>query len=181
MRMRRAFLRAIRSIVLLCCVVCAFVHRARAQAVATADESQTGVVLAKLAPPVYPPLARGARITGDVKVLLAIRQDGSVESAELFSSHPVLAPAAIESAKKSQFECRECKEAVTAYQLTYTFERKDNGDCCTAYSQTPNVVQSQGHVTITSGTMCICDPSGEVTRVKARSARCLYLWRCGLH
>ena len=108
MRMRRAYLLAILSIVLLGCVVCAVAYRALAQTVATTDTTQADVVLVKLAPPVYPPLARQARIMGDVKVLLTIRLDGTVESAELFSGHPMLKQAALDSAKKSQFECRGC-------------------------------------------------------------------------
>lgn len=35
------------------------------------------VVLAKLSPPLYPRLARQARITGDVKMQVRIRQDGA--------------------------------------------------------------------------------------------------------
>jgi outer membrane biosynthesis protein TonB len=41
---------------------------------------ETGVVLTKLVPPVYPPLARQAQIAGDVMVRVLIRQDGSKSS-----------------------------------------------------------------------------------------------------
>jgi outer membrane biosynthesis protein TonB len=65
-----------------------------ARAATPTETPQTGVVLTKLSPPIYPPLARQARITGDVKIQLTIRQDGSVDSAALFSGHPMLAQAA---------------------------------------------------------------------------------------
>lgn len=51
MRMRRACLLAILSIVLLGCAVAC---RALAQSVASTDTTQAEVVLVKLAPPVYP-------------------------------------------------------------------------------------------------------------------------------
>jgi TonB family protein len=82
-----------------------------------AAPDQPGVVLTKLFPPQYPPLARQARIMGDVKIHLAIRRDGSVISMQLISGHPMLAPAAIESAQKSEFECRNCTRDQTEYVL----------------------------------------------------------------
>jgi TonB family protein len=60
----------------------------------------TGALLTKLLPPVYPPLARLARIAGDVQVQVLIRKDGSVASAKVISGHPILEPAALESAQK---------------------------------------------------------------------------------
>lgn len=181
MRMRRAFVLAVVLMGALLGVFITVPQNAFAQGAAPAEASQTGVVLVKLSPPIYPGTARMTAISGEVKIQLAIRKDGSIESASLFSGPLILASAALASAKLSQFECQECTEAVTAYQLAYTFELKDDGDCCTAYSRTPVVVQSQGHITITAGKMCLCEPGVEITRVKVRSARCLYLWRCGLH
>jgi TonB family protein len=148
MRMRRACLLAILSIVLLGCAVAC---RALAQSVASTDTTQAEVVLVKLAPPVYPPLARQARIMGDVKVLLTIRLDGTVESAELFSGHPMLKQAALDSAKKSQFECRGCTDGGTSYSLTYTFGFQNDGGC-------KNVIEQR----------------------RMRSLKCLYLWQCGV-
>jgi TonB family protein len=87
------------------------------------------VGLTKLFPPVYPPLARQARITGDVVVKLQVRQDGGVESAEVPSGHPMLRQAALESAQKSKFECSRCRERTTAYSLIYTFGLQE-GDRC---------------------------------------------------
>ena len=51
------------------------------QSAGVSDIVQTGVVLSMLSRPIYPPLARLARISGEVEVKLGIRKDGSVESA----------------------------------------------------------------------------------------------------
>jgi TonB family protein len=126
--------------------------RALAQDPATpASPSQTGAVLVKLSPPVYPPLARVARIMGDVRINVHVRKDGSVESLELLSGHPMLAPVAIESAKKSQFECRDCGNENSSYLMTYTFGFLDDGRDREVVSQHP-----------------------------ARAVKCLYLWNCGI-
>jgi TonB family protein len=117
------------------------------------------VVLNKLFPPAYPPLARQARITGDVKIQVTIRQDGSVASVEVISGHPLLKQAALDSVQKSTFECQSwssgvyvvgCRDVVPSFTLTYTFGMRDDPG----------------------------DLDCSVTR--ARSRKCLYLWRCGL-
>ena len=86
-----------------------------AQTDAPVPAAAAGVFLVKLSPPVYPPLARQARIMGDVRIQLAIRRDGSIESSEGVSGHPLLKQAALESAQQSEFECR-----VLATKLTHT-------------------------------------------------------------
>jgi hypothetical protein len=55
----------------------AIAQDAPAQSTVSAGTQQTGVVLVKLSPPVYPPLARQARIMGDVEIQLSIRKDGA--------------------------------------------------------------------------------------------------------
>ena len=44
--------------------------------------------------PVYPPLAKAARIQGVVKFALTIGTDGTVRDAQLISGHPLLVQAA---------------------------------------------------------------------------------------
>jgi TonB family protein len=137
----------------------------------------TGAVLAKLSPPIYPPLALQARISGDERVEVGIRKDGSIESAEVVDGHAMLKDSALDSAKKSLFECRNCVEPLTSYLLTYTFEMKDNGDCCNAMNRASDVSHSQGHIVVIAPAQCICDPAVALRRF--RSAKCLYLWKCG--
>jgi TonB family protein len=157
-----------------------------AQNPAVPGASQNGVVLAKLSEPIYPPLARTTRIAGDVVLILGVRKDGSIESAVVDSGHPLLKQAALDSAQRSQFECRECSDSGTSYRLVYTFELEMT-ECCRAPAiktnstndgtdqVTPRVIQSQGHVTIIDKPTCFCDVSGDII-IKVRSLKCLYLW-----
>jgi hypothetical protein len=142
-----------------------------AQSSVTSDSSQNGVIITKLSEPIYPTIARVARVSGDVHLMLGIFRNGSIESAVVVDGPPILHKAALESAQKSQFECKGCGAAVTPYSLTYTFQLSENGQL---QSQ---VIQSQNHVTVIDQTVCLCDPSPD--RIKVRSAKCLYLWRCG--
>ncbi len=108
--------------------------------------------LAALYPPVYPPLARQARISGDVLLKIDIRPDGSVASAAVISGHAMLKQAALDSALKSAFLPQEASQGTTSYSLTYTFGFKTGPD---------------------SG----CTEGGTF----ARAAKCLYLWKCVWH
>jgi protein TonB len=49
--------------------------------------------------PTYPPLAKAARIQGVVVLTAIIDKDGYIQSLQLVSGHPLLAPAAIEAVK----------------------------------------------------------------------------------
>ncbi len=120
--------------------VCFPAVQAKAQTQAgTGTTPETGVVLTKLSPPIYPPLARQARITGDVKVQVEVREDGNIGSAEVVSGHPILKQAALDSARKSTFACGGCSEALTSYLLTYAFEIRTDGDCCSESDSSPKV------------------------------------------
>jgi TonB family protein len=140
--------------------VCFFVavENAPAQGTTGSVAPQGEIVLNKLSPPAYPPLARQARIGGDVKIQLEIRLDGSVASAKVISGHPMLKQAALESARKSTFECERwasgvfvvgCQDALAPLTLTYTFGFRDDG-----------------------GDIDLCGIK------RLRSAKCLYLWKC---
>lgn len=73
----------------------------------TPSQNQQGeVALIRLSPPIYPPLARQALVMSDVQLQVQIRPDGTLDSAEVISGHPMLKQAALESAQKSQFICR---------------------------------------------------------------------------
>jgi len=53
--------------------------------------------------PVYPPLARQARIQGTVILQAQISKNGDIENLQLISGHPMLAPAAIEAVKQWKY------------------------------------------------------------------------------
>ena len=138
------------------------------------ERKNSAVVLDELSPPVYPPLARYARITGSVEVKIEIRKDGSVASQQVITGHPILKLAAMASIQKSRFVCSGCSEEVTSYSLTFTFSLRENGHCgvtrprsikC-AYlwkcgdkhyteSQKLEIIQSNSHITIIADPPCV--------------------------
>jgi TonB family protein len=50
--------------------------------------------------PVYPPLARQARISGTVRLTVKIAKDGSIQYVQLISGHPLLVAAAVDAVKQ---------------------------------------------------------------------------------
>ncbi|HET7749832.1 MAG TPA: TonB family protein [Terriglobales bacterium] len=54
--------------------------------------------------PMYPPLARQARIQGTVVLQAEISKDGTIENLRLMSGHPMLAPSAIEAVKQWRYK-----------------------------------------------------------------------------
>jgi protein TonB len=62
-----------------------------------------GLLIRKVQP-TYPPLARQARIQGNVVLTAEISKDGSIENLRLVSGHPMLAPAAIEAVKQWKYK-----------------------------------------------------------------------------
>ena len=145
-----------------------------AQAVAPFEAPRFDVVLNSVYLPVYPPLARQARIMGDVKILVGVRQDGTVASAEVVSGHPMLKQAALDSAQKSTFLCRECKSPVTLFTVTYTFgtridvddphcsdaTRRRTAKCLGLCLRKPAVGQTLDHVIVLAApTLVEAEPS----------------------
>ena len=129
-----------------------------------------------------------ARIATTVVLNVTVRPDGSVDSVALVSGHPMLNGAAMESAQKTEFECKNCREPSTSYLMTYNFELGDalyckgidaNGYGIYGESADTEVSQSQGIVTVRGRPYATCDPAERISFAKFRSAKCLYLWRCG--
>jgi TonB family protein len=73
-----------------------------AQRIRVADTIISQQIVTKVAP-VYPPLARQARIQGQVILRVHISKSGDVENLQLVSGHPMLAPAAIEAVKQWKY------------------------------------------------------------------------------
>ncbi|MFL6257004.1 MAG: energy transducer TonB [Pyrinomonadaceae bacterium] len=61
-----------------------------------------GKALKKPAPE-YPPIAKGARVSGTVAVHIVIDEKGNVEEATAVSGHPLLQPPSVEVARKAKF------------------------------------------------------------------------------
>ena len=139
------------------------------------------VVITKLSPPAYPPLAKLTRISGSVEILVEMRKNGVVASTRVLQGHPLFVQAALDSARKSQYACRNCDEKGFDYRVIYSFELAPPKHCDSeegtdqAY---PRVNQTGNQVTVIEQPTAICDPVIQTTYTKERSLRCLYLWRC---
>jgi protein TonB len=72
------------------------------QRVRVSQGVSSGLLVRKVQP-AYPPLARQARIQGQVLLRAQISKDGSIENLQLISGHPMLAPAAIEAVKQWKY------------------------------------------------------------------------------
>jgi len=72
--------------------------------------------------PVYPPLARQARIQGAVLLQAIIGKDGSIENLRLVSGHPMLAPAAIEAVRQWRYRPYTLNRAPVEVQTEITVD-----------------------------------------------------------
>ena len=74
--------------------------------------------------PVYPPLAKQARIQGTVKLSAIISKDGTIQKLEVISGHPLLVPAALEAVKQWVYQPTllngEPVEVVTQIDVNFT-------------------------------------------------------------
>ena len=77
-------------------------HVATPQRVRVSQGVSSGLLIKKVQPN-YPPLARQARIQGDVVLQAEISKDGTIQNLQLVSGHPMLAPAAIEAVRQWRY------------------------------------------------------------------------------
>jgi protein TonB len=73
------------------------------QRVRVSQGVSAGLLVRKVNPN-YPPLARQARIQGQVILRAVISKDGSIDGLTLVSGHPMLAPAAIDAVKQWKYK-----------------------------------------------------------------------------
>jgi TonB family protein len=144
-------------------------------------EPHLGFTISKLPPAIYPPIALAAHVSGDVVLKIALRPDGVIDSAEVVSGPPMLRQAAIESIKQAQFECAKCEGVNTEFQLIYKFDLGPSITCGPPDNSYPSVTYSVNIITITAQPFGTCDPEATIERIRVRSAKCLFLWKCGLH
>ena len=81
-----------------------------------------GLLIKKVQPP-YPPLARQARIQGQVVLQADISKDGTIQNLRLISGHPMLAPSAIEAVKQWRFKpgLKNGKPVIVRAQIEVNF------------------------------------------------------------
>jgi len=74
--------------------------------------------------PVYPPLAKQARISGTVRFTAVIGKDGSIQNLQLVSGHPLLVEAAKQAVSQWQYKPTllngEPVEVVTQIDVNFT-------------------------------------------------------------
>jgi hypothetical protein len=151
------------------------------------DQPHPTLVAVKRVDPTYPQLAKTAHITGDVELTLRVRKDGKVDSVDDVTGPPLLQRAAEDSARQTQWECRDCREDVTSFRGVYQFRVAVDPKCrptqpADAKSETPSQPAPRTEaadfaVNVTASTPCIEIRDG-FPATKVRSAKCLWLWRC---
>lgn len=74
--------------------------------------------------PVYPPLAKQARIQGTVRFQAIIGKDGTIQNLQLVSGHPLLVPSATEAVKQWVYQPTQLNgepvEVVTQIDVNFT-------------------------------------------------------------
>jgi len=77
--------------------------------------------------PVYPPLARQARIAGTVRLTAIIGRDGAIQNLQVLSGHPLLAPAALEAVRQWRYQPtllnEEAVEVITQIDVNFTLSQ----------------------------------------------------------
>jgi len=80
--------------------------------------------LIKKVNPIYPPLAKQARIQGVVHLTAVISKDGTIQNLQVISGHPLLVPAAMEAVKqwiyKPTLLNNEPVEVITQVDVNFT-------------------------------------------------------------
>jgi TonB family protein len=76
--------------------------------------------------PVYPPLARQARIQGTVRLDVIIGRDGAIANLQVVSGHPLLVPAALEAVRQWKYQPTllngKSAEVVTQIDVNFTLQ-----------------------------------------------------------
>ncbi len=76
--------------------------------------------------PVYPPLAKQARIQGTVRFNAIIGRDGTIQNLQVVSGHPLLVPSALEAVRQWRYQPTllngEPVEVVTQIDVNFTLQ-----------------------------------------------------------
>jgi len=141
------------------------------------QERRAQLTIVNLQAPIYPPMALAARVWGEVNLNITLTSDGTASAVAVQSGPPMLRQAAVDSATRSQFQA-DAETPPRTYLVTYRFVL-DSPTSCERDSSYPRVKQEGSVVTVTEQAALLCDPAGSVERLRFRSAKCLYLWKCG--
>jgi TonB family protein len=89
--------------------------------------------------PVYPEIARTAKASGPVQVLITINESGEVINAQIIRSHPLFSAAALQAAKQWRFKPTELSGVPVKTQgiLTFNFDEGMNATSDETVPMTP--------------------------------------------
>ena len=134
--------------------------------------------IVRLTPPAYPPLAVAAFVSGEVEIQVSILENGATGDVRVKTGPPWLRQAAVESAERSQFQPVGTENVSNSYRLIYKFVLDPTG-CREARDSSyyPHVSYDSNVITLSEKPIPICDAAPDI---RVRSAKCLFLWRCGL-
>lgn len=90
------------SLLLLCLTLLASAQEPPSKSAQVDPDAMQGLLIRRVAP-VYPPLARAARVQGTVVLNVIINKSGDVSDVKLLSGHPMLAPAAIDAVNQWKY------------------------------------------------------------------------------
>jgi hypothetical protein len=133
-------------------------------------------------------MARAAHVSGDVILAVNLRGDGSVDTATVLSGPQMLRQMALESALKTKLRWDGCAILPASSQLIYRFELGEAIYCLQSIELFSNGKPERPYpqITFTANVVDVydrpigtCDYAADVEKTRARSARCLFLWRCG--
>jgi len=83
--------------------------------------------LIKQPKPVYPPLAKAARVQGTVKFQATISKDGTIENLQLLSGPPLLVQAAMQAVQQWQYKPTllngDPVEVITTIDVNFTLSQ----------------------------------------------------------
>ena len=130
-------------------------------ATAFAQEHKVGVL--HYVDPIFPPIARQARIHGDVVVELKLGEAGFVQGMTILSGHPMLNQATLAALQKWQFICLDCKhypEPIT-HRFTITYLANEALSCAPPLTLKVTPDFTNNRMIVEPPPMCIeSDPDG---------------------
>jgi TonB family protein len=151
-------------------------------------ESRRAPVIVDVKPSPYPQLAFAAHVSGVVELDLAVRHDGTLQSADVISGPAMLRQAALGAVQQARFECHGCGEAPTQTHVAVQYTLGEVRPCpateesSTAFIEKESYLQvthSDDAISITDRPIGTCDYAATISKSSARSVKCLFLWHCG--
>ena len=139
--------------------------------------SGPSVNVVALQPPVYPSMAIAAHLAGEVDLKITLLETGVPGTVQVESGPQMLRQAAVDSAKRSKFASAAGGHADESYPLVYKFLLDDTRGCNQDRDPSyPRIKSESNTITISEQPVPMCDPTAE--RIRVRSWKCLYIWKC---